>query len=238
MFRGAPRRKGERLEPEEFCGVKARLVVEFLLTAASVGAGFALARAYAAARASLLPALACGALFGIVVAGGLALRHRSRPQLTPLATAVPVQSSANAVRVDCAAAHEGKPSSARGSLDHVDTDEVGVGDLRNGAHVAASDAVVMTGWAIAQDPAAAAEGTCAVVDGRIVSRARSRYGIERDDVGAAIGAPALAFSGYSMSIPPGALRPGAHVLRVAVLTRSGGYALLPERLSIVVDVAR
>ena len=212
--------------------MKARLAVEFLLTAASAGAGFWLARAYAAARASLLPALACGALFALVVAGGLALRHGSQPQPLP---AVSVRSPANAGRVDCAAAHESTTTGVRGSLDHVDSDEVGTGDLRGGAHVAASDAVVMTGWAVAQDPAAAAEGACAVVDGRIAARAQSRYGLERDDVGAALGAPALAFSGYSIRIPPGALRPGAHALRVAVLTRGGGYALLPERLSIVVD---
>jgi hypothetical protein len=90
------------------------------------------------------------------------------------------------------------------------------------------------GWAIAPAPGAPLRGVCLVLDGAIRTGPTSLYGSPRPDVGAAYDREDAVMSGYEIRIPPRALPPGEHDLRVAAVTGDGSLRLLPQSIRITV----
>lgn len=83
-------------------------------------------------------------------------------------------------------------------------------------------ALEIEGWAIDQQASALAQGVAVVVD---TDRDYvAAYGRSRPDVAAALGAPALANSGFLAEIPTVDLRPGPHRLTYLVIAHDGTKA--------------
>jgi hypothetical protein len=215
--------------------VKTRFALEALIVVAWAIGGFALTRGYAGEGAGRRLAVLAGAVCAAAAVLVVGLRHRVPPPAESVAAApVAAGPAADPVQVDCGRARVADRLAGRGALDRVESDEVGANDLGDGAHVAAGDSILIMGWAV--DPAGRtrAGGACALVDGQVV-RQTARYGELRGDVATALGAPALAASGYTIALAGGALPPGAHVLRIAVLGPNGRYALLAVARRLTVD---
>ena len=206
------------------------MLVEALLAVAWAGAGYAVCRAYAGDRFGRWAPLAAAGACALAVCAALGIRHHvAPPPVAALASAADPP-----LDVDCTRMRAADKVAALGALDRLEDDEVGANQLADGAHVTASDRLTLSGWAADGRSRAPAQGACALVDGRVV-RQTARYGAPRDDVAAALGRPLVRQSGYSVSFSAGALRAGAHEIRIGVLGSGGRYELLPLARHIVVD---
>lgn len=97
--------------------------------------------------------------------------------------------------------------------------------------VTAGVPVILEGWAVDTDANRPAAGVVASVDGETVIAAQ--YGIDRADVAQFFNVPAFRPSGYRLTIPPGALPVGQHLVSVRVLAASGvGQYMAPNDIII------
>jgi hypothetical protein len=109
--------------------------------------------------------------------------------------------------------------------------ESGIGD---GAELARSEVYDLTGWASNLSMNGASEGVCAVIDGRIASKATIYYGGPRPDVQKAFGRSGLLYTSYVIKLPASAVAPGRHTLRVAEVEPGEVAHFVPGKRDVVV----
>jgi hypothetical protein len=214
--------------------VKLRLALDALFILAWAATAFAGGFAYAPAAARVRIARLAAAAAAVAAALVLLPAHRAAP---PAADAYEdAGNSVASAAADCASARTAASGAARGALDVIRSDELGAPVVRDGARIPVDEGLALTGWAVGPAGGATARAACILVDGRIV-RQTARYGGIRRDVAAALGTPAATASGYAIDLAAGTLRPGPHVLRIAVVDAAGRYTVVPLAFHLTVDAA-
>ena len=89
------------------------------------------------------------------------------------------------------------------------------------------------GWAADRSVKRPARAVCLLVDGRMLLTGTDRVGVRRPDVASGYHRPELATSGYQISIPSSALRPGVHHLRI-IAEDHRVFGVLPVERTITV----
>jgi hypothetical protein len=80
----------------------------------------------------------------------------------------------------------------------------------------AGTAIMLQGWAVDPKALRAGKGALAFVDGRLV--ASGPYGADRPDVAQDYKVPEFRFSGYHVDVPTSGMSPGAHELRLVMVS--------------------
>ncbi len=106
--------------------------------------------------------------------------------------------------------------------------------IASGSTILRNHEYMLSGWAADADKQRPATGVCLDVDGHIVAKAISLYGVIRPDVAAAMKSRQLAKSGYRILIPPNTLSPGWHLLQVAARSQDGSFGSLGHARTVFV----
>jgi hypothetical protein len=90
--------------------------------------------------------------------------------------------------------------------------------------ISRSDGYAAVGWASNIDGKQLARSICLFVDEKLFAQATSMYGMPRPDVAAASNTPALALSGFKITIPANSLPTGSHHISVEIISQDGSSA--------------
>ena len=84
----------------------------------------------------------------------------------------------------------------------------------------------IVGWAVAPSRKSVAVAACLIIDGHTLGGVVSQYGTSRPDVATSLQNDATRDSGFAITIPANALRPGTHNMQIAAKSSDGSLLIV------------
>ena len=84
----------------------------------------------------------------------------------------------------------------------------------------------IVGWAVAPSRKSVAVAACLIIDGHTLGGVASQYGTPRPDVATSLQNDATRDSGFAITIPANALRPGSHNMQIAAKSFDGSLLIV------------
>ena len=92
----------------------------------------------------------------------------------------------------------------------------------------------IVGWAVAPSRKSVAVAACLIIDGHTLGGVASQYGTPRPDVATSLQNDATRDSGFAITIPANALRPGTHNMQIAAKSSDGSLLVVTGGHELVV----